>query len=187
MHDNNIDRTTDGKGMLREYSSDELRAFNLKGSKEKIPELEEVMQVVKGRCALLVEIKSDGKKNRGAEEKIIDLIRKYDAYGWCFIQSFHDKALERVHEADSNVVLFKTMLGKCPFMPVIIDKGFRFRSLAYYDYVAGFCVHRCLVTRSIVKKLHSSGRVLYAWTVNKDRNRVRLMKKGVNGVMTDYY
>lgn len=57
FHDDTLDRLTDAQGPLRDRSAQDLQQIPLKGSPEPIPTLREVLELVAGRAALLIEIK----------------------------------------------------------------------------------------------------------------------------------
>lgn len=63
MHDKNIDRTTNGKGLVSDFTFDEIRKFRLKQkdslTQEIIPTLEEALSTAKGKIILDLDIKQD--------------------------------------------------------------------------------------------------------------------------------
>jgi glycerophosphoryl diester phosphodiesterase len=59
IHDEELSRTTDGSGRVSDYTLDELRRFDA-GKGEPIPTLQEVVDLVRGRCRLYVELKGAG-------------------------------------------------------------------------------------------------------------------------------
>lgn len=79
MHDEEVDRTTNGKGLIREKTLEELKKLNAGGkfSKEfpaaKVPELREVLGLLlqkNYRGMLMIEIKTDQYEYPGIEEKL---------------------------------------------------------------------------------------------------------------------
>jgi glycerophosphoryl diester phosphodiesterase len=58
FHDYELDRLTEGTGPVVGRTSDQLRAIRLRGSGETIPSLAEVLDLIGGRCGLLIEVKS---------------------------------------------------------------------------------------------------------------------------------
>src|SRR5262249_51516845 len=76
IHDDTVNRTTDGKGAVADLTLDEIRKLDA-GARfaggargERIPTLEEVFSATRGRCGLNVELKV-----AGAERKVAQLIR----------------------------------------------------------------------------------------------------------------
>ena len=114
------------------------------------------------------------------------MINKYDARNWCVIQSFDDNILDSVHAVDSTITLNKIFIAKLCFAPVIIDYTLRFRSLKNYSYVNEFSVNQYFAGRLLIKRVHKLGKKINAWTVNDDKRKQRLIKKGIDGIITDF-
>ncbi len=57
FHDYHLARLTDSTGWVADYSADELANINLKGGDEGIPTFAEILQLVAGQVAILVELK----------------------------------------------------------------------------------------------------------------------------------
>jgi glycerophosphoryl diester phosphodiesterase len=71
MHDAAVDRTTDGHGLVAEMTGDELKNLNCP-SGQKIPTLQEAIDVCKGKIDLQIELKA----GEGLAEKVNGLITK---------------------------------------------------------------------------------------------------------------
>jgi glycerophosphoryl diester phosphodiesterase len=97
LHDETIDRTTNGKGLVNEFTYSDLQKFDagLKFSKkfknEKVPTLEEVMQIINGKSKLVVEIKDGDELYPELKKKVVELINKYNGKDWIFVHSFNDR------------------------------------------------------------------------------------------------
>ena len=65
MHDESVDRTTNGTGTIRSFGLDEIRKLDA-GEGEVVPTLREVLELVKGRARLLCEIKTGGSAEAAA-------------------------------------------------------------------------------------------------------------------------
>ena len=83
IHDERIDRTTDGYGFVRDYTLDELRTFHIhSGSSEPehIPMIEEVLELLEDKLnagfRLNIELKNSIYPYPGMEEKIVSLIKE---------------------------------------------------------------------------------------------------------------
>ena len=106
IHDDYVNRTTNGKGRVDEFTFEELRSLNAGDSKnyEQIPTLEELFQLVKEtNVTLNIEIKeyySEKNEKRCQEciEKTIELIEKYNLAERCLINSFDAYVLEYVYK-----------------------------------------------------------------------------------------
>lgn len=78
IHDETLERTTDGNGLVSSYTLEELRAFNAGvrySQQEVIPTLQELLELVRDEEIILnLEVKTDIKRYEGIESSIIDLI-----------------------------------------------------------------------------------------------------------------
>ncbi len=90
FHDFKLERICGVKGVVEDYTYDELQQFTLCNSKEKIPKLKELLDMVHGRVPLIIEIKSE--KADVSECAIIDrMLRGYEG-AYC-IESFNPLVL----------------------------------------------------------------------------------------------
>lgn len=85
FHDKNLLRMTGTNGLISEKAHKEVEGLNLRGTSQKIPLLEEVLRLVKGKVPLLIEIKTQDKTGV-IEPLVYDVLSKYD--GDYAIQSF---------------------------------------------------------------------------------------------------
>ena len=90
FHDDSLARMTGNDGYIKYLNKEDLKALSLKGTKETIPTLEEVLKFVDGRVPLLIEIKNKYKVGK-LEQKVIDLLKNYK--GKYAVQSFNPFSL----------------------------------------------------------------------------------------------
>ena len=91
FHDESLSRLTDNDGYVKFLNKDDLKLLSLKGSKEKIPTLEEALALINGRVPVLVEIKNEGKIGQ-FEKDVLEILKKYK--GEFAVQSFNPYVLE---------------------------------------------------------------------------------------------
>lgn len=114
MHDNTIDRTTDGKGKPSDYTLTELRKFHLKNGLgrvtfHRIPTLEEVLKLCRGKILINIDKGYDYFKD------VYALLVKTGTVGLVVIKSGYP--LQKVEQENGDV------LNKVIYMPVInLDK-----------------------------------------------------------------
>jgi glycerophosphoryl diester phosphodiesterase len=167
MHDPTVDRTTNGTGPVSTLSLTDLKSLDA-GKGEKIPTFQEVLDLVRGRCGLLVEIKEPG-----TEDQIVTRIRD-TGFGDLFVISFHLSAIERVRESST----LKTGLIVSRGMPDPVDLAFR----AGVDLILP---RLDLVTGAMVRKAHRQRILLFAWTVNQVGDIHRMARFGLDGIASD--
>lgn len=192
-HDESINRTTNGKGKIRDLTLDEIRqyrALDADGNltEERLPTMDEVFQLLvqtraEGNpCQLLIEIKRSGNIYQGLEELLLQKIEKYQAREWIVVQSFNDFALERMHQLDPSIRLEKLFFFKLPGLPYVMD-WFHFAYFSYekYHYISSFNMYYHFLTPSLLNNIHSHGKEVKIWTL-EDTDVPRMP---VDGIITN--
>ena len=77
FHDNNLKRLTGIDRCISGYTYEELKKITLTNTDVHIPLFEEVLELIKGKVMLVIEIKTSGKFYRGYCKKIVSLLKKY--------------------------------------------------------------------------------------------------------------
>ena len=143
-HDESINRTTNGRGKIREMTFDEIRQYRALDADgnltdQQLPSMDEVFQLFTqvrsagNPCKLLIEIKRTNDIYQGIEELLLQKIEYYHAKDWVIVQSFNDFALEIIHQLDPTIRLEKLFFLKLPGLPVVLD-WFHFSYFSYEKY-----------------------------------------------------
>ena len=112
IHDERVDRTTDGTGNVRDYTLAELKKLSITGDDDsyRIPTLREVLELLKPYCMnkglkLNIELKNSVVRYESMEQKVIDMVSEYDIESYVVYSSFnHDSiGLVRQLKADADV------------------------------------------------------------------------------------
>lgn len=186
-HDPSVDRTTDGEGYISETDYASLRRLRLLDADgnptgEHLPTLDEVLDLIKGRANLLLEIKQSRHSLPGIEQACVDCIRRHGATESVTIQSFDDEVLETVHRIAPEIRLEKLLFFAATGLGFEFDGGFSSFDFGKYDYVASFNIYYHAASRSFVEKAHAHGKEVKVWTLDKyDAELVEL----VDGVITN--
>ncbi len=140
---------------------------------------EEILREFGSRVPLDIEIKV-----RGFEEKIIHLLKKFPPAFEPVISSFIPGVIESVKKLDPSI---KTGLvlgySKVPYLNILARPVVN-RLISRVD-VDSVHLHRSLFSKHILKNLFAMGAKVYVWTVNKPDEMTRLLKAGVDGIITD--
>ena len=190
IHDMRLDRTTSGKGLVREHTVAEIRRldagswFNRRHSSkararysaQRIPLLAEVLALARARqCLVFVEIKTGGKTYPGIEAKVMEEIRRAGVAPRATIMSFDQEILRGIRRLDPEIAL-----GTSSDRPVPTLR--RARSLAARCVVP----HWALATPRFIRRAHAAGLQVIVWTVNQPRAMRRMLANAVDGIITDY-
>ena len=177
-HDETLDRTTDTKGRIEEMTLAEIRRARIVGkdgqpTEETIPTLEEVLQLIGGRCGLLLEIKL---KREGQYPGIVPDVLAHLAAGGMLeqtiIQSFNDAVIEEAHALAPTLRVEKLLVCRLPFGLCFDVRLHRF-SFDRYDYAAAINPCYRLTSRRFIRQAHAAGKEVRLWTVNKPLKRLR--------------
>ncbi len=187
MHDLSVDRTTNGKGVIKDLNYDKFKQLSIKQQKtvltEHPPTLEEAIIAINGRCKLLIELKKGNSYYPNIEKHIVDLIAKYNAQSWIYtIHSFDKEALINIAKRDSNINLQKLIVFKLPLVSFNFDKHFNKDD---YNNWQGVNVYYKFCSKRLIKKLHKLNKTVYVWTVNKPRVARKMAKRGVDGIISN--
>jgi glycerophosphoryl diester phosphodiesterase len=106
MHDNTVDRTTDGHGQVNAHSLKELKQLDAGGwfnpvfTGQHVPELEEVLELVNGSALIDIEIKPQAyhpcHPAEAVEQRIVELVIRKKANEIVLISSFDKNILEQI-------------------------------------------------------------------------------------------
>lgn len=192
LHDRTLRRTTTGHGFVKNLTYDEIFQFSAgyKFNKfyinEKVPTLEQVIDLIDGKVELLIETKYSYMYYPNIERHIINIIKNKNAKNWCKVISFNDRALFRINKLDNSIRLGKLFVGKHAHLPLSFDKGLNIRPLKKYAFVDEVIVKHDYATKAIIEKVHDFGKELHVWTVNNEVTIQKLIERGVDGIISDY-
>jgi glycerophosphoryl diester phosphodiesterase len=184
LHDETLDRTTSGSGLPNEMTLAQIKQLDAGSwfapdfAGEPIPTLVEVLEAVKGRILINVEIKPEAMA-LGVVPKVAALIDEHDMLDYVVVSSFSPEALRLMKITDPAVVtatLFNKDLhsGLDP-LEIIQQVGSR-----------GFNISGKRVTLEIINRCHKHGIPVSVYTVNDEIEMRRMMELGVDAVFSDY-
>ena len=175
MHDETIDRTTNGKGFVNQLTLKELKSFRINNIIE-IPTLEEVFDLVDKKCFINIEL-----KNHETAEKVVELIERYIAeknwkYADFIVSSFDWNALQQVRFLNDKIpigVLTETDL----------ELAFSF---AKFMKAESINPDFQLLTFEKTVEFQKKGIKVFPWTVNNPEDIQRIKEMKVDGIISDF-
>ena len=168
IHDADVKRTTDGKGLVNELTLKEIKEFSAEKG-EKIPTLKEALDFLGKKVKILIELKEEG-----VEEKVLAAVHEKALEKNVIIVSFIEEALRKVRELDKEV---ETGL---------IYAKHKNPVKAALDLEASYLLPLYRFTHTAnIQKAHENGLKVIAWTINKPEEVAEYVKKGVDGIASD--
>lgn len=184
IHDDKVDRLTNGSGMVADMTRTELQRldagswFGKKFAGEIIPTLEAVLQLVKGKMDVNVEIKTGylgAFSIQELVERTLSIVKEQNMLENVLFSSFHHPALRHLTEKCPSAR--RALLLKNPWQDSDILK------------IETFQIINCSkdnVTKASIRAAREKGLIVNVWTVNKEAEMKKLMDAGVNGIITNY-
>lgn len=175
MHDEKINRTTNGTGFVNQLSINALNIFLIE-NEHKIPTLKEVFDLVDKKCIINIELKSFD-----TTEKVVALIEDYVVHkNWQYadflVSSFDWNALQNLHFLNEQIPIGVLSENN-------IDLAFAFAKFIKAEVLLPY-FH--LLNRENVIKMQGKGIKVIAWTVNKEEDIYSIKKLNVNGIISDF-
>ena len=157
IHDHTLDRTTNGSGLVRDHSAAELRRLDA-GDGEKIPLLQEVVELAIGKVGLVIEIKQVPPLYNGLEEKLLNMLRQLGAVPECAVISFNHQSIHEIRKMEPGLQL-GILEGARPLHPA------RLLTEAGADV---YSPHWGAADPQLVKEVHAAGGAVGVWPVDDD-------------------
>ena len=178
IHDETVERTTDGKGEVAELTLEELKRLDagakFKGGAvkgERIPTLDEVFSATSGKCALNIELKAGG-----LEHQVAQIMQARNALADSIVSSFDWEYLKNIQQLHFNIRV-GLLAEEKPVDLMMNAVAMRAHSInPRWD----------MVTSDLCKAAHERGLKVYTWTVDADARMRALIACGVDGIMTNY-
>ena len=175
IHDDTIDRTTNGLGFVNQYTSKQLKKFTI-DEIHKIPTLKEVLDTIKKKCFVNIEL-----KNSDTAKKTVELINTYIkekkwTYNHFLISSFEMKTLNEVRALDGNI-----LIG-------ILNSSDIHQAYAMAKYLNAYSIHPSfhLLTKENTLAMKRKGHKIIPWTVNNINDIEKMKAFGVDGIISDF-
>ena len=168
IHDDTVDRTTNGTGAVADLDLAELRSLDA-GNGAGIPTLSEVLDLVEAHLHVDIEVKA-------AEAADAVLAETNTRPNLRFaISSFNHDVLRHVRAVSSDIELWPLTIGATDdALKTAVDVGAP--NIAIYDR---------FVNAEIVEFVRSQGQNCWVWTVNDPERALALVDLGVVGICTD--
>ncbi|RKP55605.1 glycerophosphodiester phosphodiesterase [Cohnella endophytica] len=173
IHDSTLKRTTNGDGRVRDFSAEQLSRmdagswFDQSFAGEGVPALDQVLELVAGKCRLNVELKGDDADPGQLAQRTVEIIRSHRLENDIIITSFNPEILRAVRRHSSSIRT-GLIIDDCP--PGLIDRvtelGASFLSIGFQH-----------LNDSLMEQAARASVDVMAWTVNTAGDLRRLSRR----------
>jgi glycerophosphoryl diester phosphodiesterase len=162
IHDHLVDRTTSGRGLVRDQTMAELKALDAGSWKdprfagERVPTLSEVLALARGRAGVAIEIKNLPLSYRGIERAVVAAVGEANMVDQVIVIAFDHRSVRRIRELDAGL-LTGVLEASRPVDPLrlMADAG-----------AEVFCPHWGAIDPETAEELHAAGKLIGVWTVD---------------------
>jgi glycerophosphoryl diester phosphodiesterase len=184
IHDEMLDRTTDGHGLVKEHTLAELKRldagawFGPEYAGQRIPTLDEVLAWSRVHATVVdIEIKNAPIYYAGIEEKVVESLDRAEMAEQVIVISFDHRSVQRVKALDSRIVT-GVLYGARP-----TDGGLGLAHAARADVVLP---HWAYVTPEDVQVAHAAGLAVAPWATSDPEILRNLIAAGVDAIGTNH-
>jgi len=184
IHDETVDRTTNGKGKVASFSLDAIRKldagswFDAKFAGTQVPLLEEAFEMVGKDKLINIELTNYFTPRDGLVLKVCELIKRHNNARQIIFSSF----------LASNLKIARQTLPEIPrgllALPGLMGLWARSFGFMFGDYQA-LHPHIKDANREQIQRAHRVKRRVHVWTANEPEDIQRLRDWGVDGLFTD--
>ena len=175
IHDERLERTTNGSGYINEHSLEYLRGLDA-GKGERIPILEEVLECIDHRAGLNIELKIPGIAFSVVRMLETYVYKHHWSYEDFIISSFHHHELLEVKKIQPRIRTGALLVG--------IPLGYA----RFGEELGAYSVHMSteFVSADFIHDAHGRGLKAFVFTVNTPEELTRMKYIGLDGVFTNY-
>ncbi|HGE72889.1 TPA: glycerophosphodiester phosphodiesterase [Candidatus Poribacteria bacterium] len=169
IHDHTLDRTTNGTGYVNDYSFDEIRKLDA-GKGEKIPTLQELIDLIYGKVKAHIELKDEK-----ATEQVVQIVEKNNMIDQVFLTSGNTDTLRKVRNLNPLIAI-EHIFGQPPENAIDMATSVGAKRVS---------CHINHLTTDFVKKAHENGLQVIAWPPNTLEEAKKALECGVDLLCTD--
>jgi glycerophosphoryl diester phosphodiesterase len=174
IHDDTLERTTNGHGKVSDYTVAQLQTFDA-GQGEIIPTLTQMFEFIDKRCGLLIELKAEH-----SVAPVVDIIEQFVRKGWsyeqCMMCAFDHEQMAQVKALNAQIPTCVVIAG----IPVSLSEiGTQAGAWAFNP-----CINH--INQKLVDDAHKRGMKVFTWTVNEPYYIAKAKALGVDGIISNY-
>ena len=170
MHDKTLDRTTNGKGFVKNYTLKKIKKLDA-GKKEKVPLLQEYINLIKNKAIMCIELK----KCKNIVKETLKIIKKNKIQDNVILLSFHTNYLIKIKRFDNKI--------KTGFLSIKPYLSIKRAKLCKANFIG---IYHKFINQNFIKKCHENNLKIFAYVnvnENPPRNYLKkLIDLGLDGM-----
>lgn len=181
IHDEKINRTSTGKGYVKDYTLEELRQFNYcykSYGHYDIPTLKELLEFIKGKDFVVnIELKTDVFHYPDIEKKVHTLVKTMGVEKQVYYSSFYLPSVLKMKELDPTC-----------YVGYLMEYNYTKKySELLENQIKAFHPRYTFMTQKRIQDLKSKGIMIAVWTVLNKQKYQRLKELGVDIIISNEY
>ena len=178
FHDDDLRRICSQPGKIADYSYDELQSFDAGShfdpsySSERIPSLEQALDLCGSKLKLNIELKPHDGNEEALAQAVFEILKDKDLLYDVDITSLNKTILKKMDELDPYMDLGY-------ILAVAVGK---FDADPYIDF---YSIEASFASSANIAKIHLQGKTIAVWTVNNEREIKEMRDKQVDNIITD--
>lgn len=186
IHDDTVDRTTNGSGAVKALTMEDLGQldagswFDPRFKGLRLPSLAQVLDTVKGRLLVNIEIKPEAFESHrpadAVERQVLALVYEKKMVDEVLISSFDWRVLDNLRQRDPTIAI--GLLSEVPADDRLLEWIERLTAFSWHpDYRA--------LTRAQVQRVHGAGALVFPYAVDGRIDTRGMLAMGVDGMIVD--
>lgn len=189
-HNYTIDETSTGKGAIADMTLEQLKRYDYgsyyskKFEGTEIPTLDEFLSFVETTdiSVLNIEIKPPKQNETAIVKETIKIVKQHGLEEKLLISSFSPKLLVEAKKIDSKIQTGFLYSPKSPTTPTMFWRAVKYAQSLGCDALHPYYL---FVTEKYVEEAHEAGIMVNPWTVNLPEGIDKMLKLGVDNIITD--
>ena len=185
LHDADLRRTTDRSGLVRELTLDQIREadaggwFGAQFRGERVPTLQEVLDLARNRALVLIEVKADF-----IAERTLQIIAAAKAGEQVVLQSFNPETVRRIRSLEPGLPAAQLIGKLATTSPRLQAQKLTRRILQ--DGANALAIWHGALSPALFDEMRKRAISVWTWTVDEEEAMRDLALLGVQGIITNY-
>ena len=185
LHDADLQRTTNRSGLVRELTFDQIRKADAGGwfgkpfRGERVPTLQEVLDLARNRALVMIEVKADY-----IAERTLQIIADAKAEAQVVLQSFNPETVRRIRSLEPGIPAAQ-LIGKLG-TAAPRQQARKLAQRILRDGANALAIWHGALSPALFDEMRKRAISVWTWTVDEKESMRALALLGVQGIITNY-